>query len=111
MKDETVEFLDITSPLNISNVIQRHKKHKPVPNVEVKVSESFTIIDPVKDRTVVGYEPPDPRAVQDIGSQDLLLRAILTHNEEQKEREFKATYFSCEVCFSEKLGTLCTRYN
>ena len=110
LKDESIEYLDISSPLNISNVIQRHKKHKPLQNIEVKVSESFTIIDPVKDRFVIEYEPPDPRAVQDIGSQKMLLKAILDYNEEQKVKEFKATFFSCEVCDSEKLGTLCTRY-
>ena len=52
----------------------------------------------------------DRRAHQDIASQDLVLRTILEYDRLQREAEFNRTLFTCEVCFSEKLGAVCSSF-
>jgi E3 ubiquitin-protein ligase RNF14 len=53
----------------------------------------------------------DPRAIQDVASQALLLPAIREYNTLEKIRMFNRTLFTCNVCFFEKLGELCIQFN
>lgn len=49
----------------------------------------------------------DPRAFQDVASHHNLVGAVLEYDQEEKRRVFSGSYFSCNVCFSEKPGSLC----
>ena len=53
----------------------------------------------------------DPRAFQDVASHNKLVGTILEYNQQEKERVFCSSYFTCNVCFSEKPGSLCMEFH
>ena len=139
LKDEATGFLCLSSPMDLSNVVKRHRSryksphtsrdsHKPNISSTEKPSiftedngEALAISndrgaassDNSADNAVAvsQSDPVDPRVVQDIASQELLLAAILEHDREQKEKVFNMTLFTCQVCISEKLGSLCLAFH
>ncbi|XP_062609158.1 E3 ubiquitin-protein ligase RNF14-like [Saccostrea cucullata] len=52
----------------------------------------------------------DARAIQDIASYDRLLPVILEYNKQALQLEFDKSFFSCQVCFGEKLGSQCIKF-
>jgi len=85
LQDEALTFLNITSPLDLSRVIIRNS-----------ISEDSAV--------------PDSRAMQDIAAQSLLSKVIVEHDRACLQQEFDNTLFTCEVCLSERLGSLCTSF-
>lgn len=146
LKDEVLDFLDIGSSLNLSNIVapRQRKRHIsssiqlqtsdeasgpsghsvepdskivsskqesckwefPLPNGNFR-SEDQGCIDTRSEAKAVEF---DPRAIQDIASQELLLPTILEHDKMQREYLFRTTLFTCQVCFMEKLGELCMSF-
>ena len=86
LQNDLLDYLDISSPLDLSNTV------------------------PCKTSTSADSESAhsaDPRAIQDILSQDVLLPAILDFNTKQSKLKFSTDLFTCNVCFSEKFGKQC----
>lgn len=52
----------------------------------------------------------DPRAIQDIGSQNRLLPALLDYDKQARKLEFDKTLFQCKVCFNNKTGSQCMSF-
>lgn len=52
----------------------------------------------------------DSRAIQDIASYDRLLPVILEYNKQAIKLDFDKSFFSCQVCFGEKLGSQCIKF-
>ena len=136
LKDDTIEYLSIESPLDLSTVVPKKITPKSLQHSESKQSSdsqqqnsdnaSGAVLEGATagaaasstchntstngDITSGDLDPSDPRAIQDIASQDLLLPTILEHNKLQEDYEFKTTLFTCQVCFMEKLGALCLSF-
>ncbi|KAK6173372.1 hypothetical protein SNE40_016838 [Patella caerulea] len=84
LQEELFDFLQLSSPLDIRNIVISHNSSK---NEENNLFDS--------------------RCIQDIVSQDLLLMAILDYNKQMKADIFERSMFLCSVCFIEKQGTNC----
>lgn len=52
----------------------------------------------------------DSRAIQDIASYDRLLPVILEYNKQAIKLDFDKSFFPCQVCFGEKLGSQCIKF-
>ena len=52
----------------------------------------------------------DPRAIQDIASVPHLIPAIIEHDQAERQKTFSVTFYTCNVCFSEKQGTDCINF-
>lgn len=52
----------------------------------------------------------DSRAIQDIASYDRLLPVILEYNKQAIKLDFDKSFFQCQVCFGEKLGSQCINF-
>ena len=129
LKDEALSFLQITSPLDLSHVVASMKLKRAILQWQVTASKS----DDLTTKTVDGSEITaghsdsqikhkssltsseqltfDPRAIQDIGSQQMLLPAILEYDREQRLCVFRQTVYTCQVCFVEKLGDDCLQFD
>ena len=53
----------------------------------------------------------DERAFQDVASYYNLVNAIVEYDQEERKRVFKSSYFTCNVCFCEKPGSLCIEFH
>ena len=111
-----MDFLRLSSPLDLKNVLvhkQRSRKSSTQGNLENTGNGKNK--DILKKDYIDGAEndlgvTSDPRAIQDIATQELLLRTVIDYDEMQLEENFKNTLFSCNVCFTEKLGSLCIKF-
>ncbi|XP_052795649.1 E3 ubiquitin-protein ligase RNF14-like [Mya arenaria] len=81
LQDELFDFLGLTSPLELAHVL------KPKPESKL-----------------------DPRAIQEIASQDQLLPVIIEYNKQERLNQFEKSSFTCNVCFSEKGGAHCIMF-
>ena len=50
------------------------------------------------------------RAVQDIKSREEILPFMLTYNQKKKEKMFKLSTFTCQICFDTKVGSDCIQF-
>ena len=91
LQDELLDFFNISSPLDLTDT--------------VPLKRSLSTEDKVEDA-----KAKDPRAIQDILSQDLLLPLILDFNSKQLERKYNNSMFDCSVCFVEKFGRDCLKF-
>uniref|UniRef100_UPI00398F1F6C E3 ubiquitin-protein ligase RNF14 isoform X1 n=2 Tax=Pristiophorus japonicus TaxID=55135 RepID=UPI00398F1F6C len=100
LKEETLSVLRIESPLEI----QRNIKGKSDCIFSNKKRE-FGSQD--KTENLKEEFPLDLRAIQDVESWASILREILDFDQSQQQKAFNSKLFSCNVCFSEKLGIDC----
>ncbi|XP_074650346.1 E3 ubiquitin-protein ligase RNF14-like [Tubulanus polymorphus] len=99
LKNESIEILDITSPLNLNNACDKTRK-----NSRDKTNSTTSGIANA-DEII-----PDSRAIQDIGCHAYLLPTILEYNKQRRRAVFDKTLFTCDVCFAEKFGSLCLQF-
>ncbi|XP_002667383.2 E3 ubiquitin-protein ligase RNF14-like [Danio rerio] len=93
LKEETLQFLNIQSPLEIqTNGVQ--------PQCESAESQA----------AAAAVEELDQRVVQVADPHSDLLTQLLDFNEAQKKKVFEATVFTCGICFSENLGSKCVLF-
>ena len=84
LKEYTLESLSISSPYTLCRVRTRNKR---------------------------GADKADPRAFQDVASYAKLVATIIDYDQQQRETSFNSSCFTCNVCFSEKSGTLCISFH
>ncbi|XP_072923315.1 E3 ubiquitin-protein ligase RNF14 [Hemitrygon akajei] len=96
LKEETLSFLQIESPLRIQR------------NIKV-TSDCIFSTDKKKELGLLdkAESPLDPRAIQDVASWASVLCEILDFDQKQQQQVFNNKVFACSVCFFEKLGTDC----
>ncbi|XP_067899923.1 E3 ubiquitin-protein ligase RNF14 isoform X2 [Heterodontus francisci] len=100
LKEETLSFLLIESPLEI----QRNIEEKSDYTFSEKNKE-FGSQD--KTKNLKEEFPLDPRAIQDVELWASVLREILDFDQYQQQKTFNSKMFTCSVCFCEKLGIDC----
>lgn len=79
LQDDTLDTLDISSPLILTTAIKFASNDCDF----------------------------DSRAVQDVASPTALLDSILDFDQQERQRIFRRSHFLCGVCFSEKTGAAC----
>ncbi|XP_078407157.1 E3 ubiquitin-protein ligase RNF14 isoform X2 [Cetorhinus maximus] len=100
LKEETLSFLLIKSPLEIQRNIDE-KSDDTSSNNKDKEFGSQNKLKNLKEF------PLDPRAIQDVESWSCVLREILDFDQNQQQKAFHNKMFTCSVCFYEKLGIDC----
>lgn len=96
LKEETLDFLEIQSPL----LVVTHGKSQHETKASGAKQEGVT-----QDKTP--DVPLDPRAVVDLDHKHDLAAQLLDFNEEQWQRVFNGKMLNCGICFMEKLGCDC----
>lgn len=96
LKEETLSFLKIKSPLELKNTVIRRCDQKCLTLKNDEHGSKFE-----KD---VNY---DPRAIQDVESWVDVLPVILDFDQQQKQKCFDSKVYLCNICFLEKLGSDC----
>ncbi|XP_052393795.1 E3 ubiquitin-protein ligase RNF14 [Carassius gibelio] len=91
LKEETLDFLGIQSPLEIQSLeSQPQCESGPKQAVDVPGEKSKDL---------------DPRAVQEVDARTDILTQLLDFDEAQKQKVFDGKVFCCGICYSEKLGS------
>ncbi|GCC21979.1 E3 ubiquitin-protein ligase RNF14 isoform X1 [Chiloscyllium punctatum] len=103
LKEETLSFLQIESPLEIKRNIEENSENTFSNNKH----NEFGSEDKLKN---LQDFPLDPRAIQDVESCACVLREILDFDQSQKQKVFNGKIFTCSVCFCEKLGIDCMHF-
>ena len=127
LKDETLDFLNVTSPLDLSNVVHKRKHQRCKGRTSESVDndnksrtsrsdhETQALNSPI-DTSSDSQTPGDPlcpnindlesdtdtltldvRAKQDVASQDLLWPILRDHDDAQRLAAFQATLITCQV--------------
>ncbi|XP_052443946.1 E3 ubiquitin-protein ligase RNF14-like isoform X3 [Carassius gibelio] len=89
LKEETLDFLGIQSPLEIQSIESESglKQAADVSGEKCKVQDL------------------DPRAVQEVDARTDILSQLLDFDEAQNQKVFDGTVFCCSICFLDKLGS------
>uniref|UniRef100_A0A8C1L3I0 E3 ubiquitin-protein ligase RNF14 n=1 Tax=Cyprinus carpio TaxID=7962 RepID=A0A8C1L3I0_CYPCA len=89
LKEETLDFLGIQSPLEIQSTESESGQQQAadVSGEKCKVQDL------------------DPRAVQEVDARTDILSQLLDFDEAQKQKVFDGKVFCCGICYSEKLGS------
>ncbi|XP_006003269.1 E3 ubiquitin-protein ligase RNF14 [Latimeria chalumnae] len=92
LKEESLTFLNIESPLGLKADSRRHNLNSAA-NVrhELEAQE----------------ESLDERAIQDVESWANVVTEILDFDQIQQQKHFNSKVYLCGICFSEKLGSEC----
>ncbi|XP_042307173.1 E3 ubiquitin-protein ligase RNF14-like isoform X2 [Sceloporus undulatus] len=98
LKEQTLVYLNITSPYE-PNICGQEKGQS-------RTSEEEVCSDAVAGATAQ-EESLDTRAMQDVESLSNLIREILDFDHAQQEKCFNGKMHTCNICFSEKLGSEC----
>ncbi|XP_051960548.1 E3 ubiquitin-protein ligase RNF14-like [Xyrauchen texanus] len=93
LKEETLEFLGIQSPLEIQSIGDKLQCES--------VQKQSADADGDK------LQELDQRAVQEVDPHTDILKQLLDFDEAQKQKVFDGKVFCCGICFSEKLGSNC----
>ncbi|XP_056587312.1 E3 ubiquitin-protein ligase RNF14-like isoform X2 [Triplophysa dalaica] len=91
LKEETLEFLGIHSPLEIQSTAGQ-SQGESIQKLAAEKSKPHEL---------------DPRAVQEVNPHTDILSHLLDFDEAQKQKVFDGKVFCCGICFSEKLGSNC----
>ncbi|CAM4672038.1 hypothetical protein PO909_008570 [Leuciscus waleckii] len=92
LKEETLDFLGIQSPLEIQSSCIQHQSESGQKEAE----------DIAGDKSKA--QDLDPRAVQEVDPRTDILTQLLDFDEAQKQKVFDGKVFCCGICYSEKLG-------
>ncbi|KAK7144006.1 hypothetical protein R3I93_014996 [Phoxinus phoxinus] len=93
LKEDTLDFLGIQSPLEIQSSCIQHQCESGQKEAE----------DISGDKSKA--QDLDPRAVQEVDTRTDILTQLLDFDEAQKQKVFDGKVFCCSICFSEKLGS------
>lgn len=96
LKEETLDFLTIQSPLEIQRTGSQSQCEPSQKHAEDASGEKSSKAQDL-----------DPRAVQEVDAQTDILTQLLDFDETQKQKVFDGKAFCCGICYSEKLGCDC----
>ncbi|XP_062976738.1 E3 ubiquitin-protein ligase RNF14 [Elgaria multicarinata webbii] len=98
LKEETLAYLNISSPYE-PKICEQGEEQKKINKEEACYG--------VSGAAAAQEEALDERAVQDVESLSNLIREILDFDRAQREKCFNSKMYTCNICFSEKLGSEC----
>ncbi|XP_043584650.1 E3 ubiquitin-protein ligase RNF14-like isoform X2 [Bombus pyrosoma] len=124
LHDETLEFLDIQDNLNMSPAYTRYKEtlekahiiHKSkIDNIDKECTiedAKNTIKKTVNDKQLSKFvrKYHDKRAVLDCPIGRNPIQTLIDYNEKRNQIEFKKNFYTCKICFVDKLGEHCTQF-
>ncbi|XP_032995919.1 E3 ubiquitin-protein ligase RNF14 isoform X1 [Lacerta agilis] len=96
LKEETLTYLNISSPYEPKICDQGQEQSRKGKEDVVGAAAAAA-----QDKVL------DARAVQDVESLSSLIREILDFDQAQRQKCFNSKMYTCNVCFSEKLGSEC----
>ena len=126
LHDETLEFLNIQDHLNMSRAYTRYKEAlEIVHNIHKSkidnIDKECTIEDTknaMKKGTNAKYlnkeklvrKCRDKRAVLDCPIGKNPIQTLIDYSEKRNQIEFKKNFYTCKICFVDKLGEHCTQF-
>lgn len=115
LQDETLNFLNILQCLNMNHAftrynIARERTQCSQESKELIDSEKQQPSDSPKTKVQKEVKALDSRAISDSPINVNPIQALINYNSKQAQIEFKRNFFSCKICFSEKLGEDCTQF-
>ncbi|XP_043800075.1 E3 ubiquitin-protein ligase RNF14-like [Apis laboriosa] len=122
---ETLEFLNIQDNLNMSCAYTHYKEaleiaHNIHKNKIDNVDKECNIED-AKNRTMKEVTTKhlnkkiirkyyDKRAILDFPIGRNPIQALIDYNEKRNQIEFKKNFYTCKICFVDKIGEHCTQF-
>lgn len=127
LRDEALEFLDIQESVNVSHAYTRHKEalekaHNIQKNKIENVDSECAIIEGAKTKAKsevnakrLSKKNPakkryDKRAVLDCPIGRNPIQGLVDYNEKRNQIEFKKNFYTCKICFVDKLGEHSTQF-
>ncbi|KZC14008.1 PREDICTED: E3 ubiquitin-protein ligase RNF14-like [Dufourea novaeangliae] len=127
LQDETLEFLSIQENVNMSSAYTYYKealekaqsvqKNKVIDNIE---KERAVEGAKSKGKTEVNtqylskknflHKYYDKRAILDCPIGRNPIQALMDYNEKRNQIEFKKNFYTCKICFVDKIGEHCTQF-
>jgi E3 ubiquitin-protein ligase RNF14 len=103
--EESFAFLQLTNPLDLDHVVF----NKTASGSRTHANKSTAGASDCEGASS-SLCTNDPRAMQDIASQEHLLPFVLEYDRCARQEVFRNQLFSCNVCMSEKLGNDCIAF-
>ncbi|XP_053989728.1 E3 ubiquitin-protein ligase RNF14-like [Hylaeus volcanicus] len=127
IQDQALEFLDIHKSANMNCVYTRYKEalEKAQNNQKSKVIDDIDkehTVNDVKTKTKTQHNVKhlgkknhlhkcyDKRAVLDCPVGRNPIQALIDYDEKCNQIEFKKNFYTCKVCFVDKIGEHCTQF-
>ena len=130
LQNETLEFLNIRENLSINHTYTRYKMAlENIQNQENLIVEDNAVGTNKKRKEAVNDRQPDPnipsrkrhrrqrnkksfdkRAVFDRPVSSNPVQTLIDHNELRNQIEFEKNFYTCTICFCDKLGKDCTQF-
>ncbi|XP_063059264.1 E3 ubiquitin-protein ligase RNF14 [Engraulis encrasicolus] len=110
LKEETLDFLEIQSPLLVGTHSSNKTQHDLAKTTTTTSTAATTSQEGVTAPGEASSAAPhlvDPRAVLDLDHKHDLAAQLLDFNEEQWLKVFNGKMLNCGICFTEKLGGDC----
>ncbi|XP_066600300.1 E3 ubiquitin-protein ligase RNF14-like [Prorops nasuta] len=105
LKDETLLYLNQQKSLDISYIYTLYKVSLGKIHGEI----STNILDKLSSRNKK-CKIYDKRAIMDFVDGRDPIQLIKNHNEEMNQVEFDKNFYTCKICFTEKVGERCTKF-
>ncbi|CAL7945254.1 unnamed protein product [Xylocopa violacea] len=126
LQDETLEFLNIQERLNMSRAYTRYieaiEKARSIQQNKIdnvgKEYDADGARNKVKgdvnakraSKTHLVHKRHDKRAILDCPIGRNPIQALIDYNEKRNQIEFKKNFYTCKICFMDKLGEHCTQF-
>ncbi|XP_043473027.1 E3 ubiquitin-protein ligase RNF14-like [Leptopilina heterotoma] len=130
LQNETLEFLNLKETLNINQTYTRYKialdnqllttvtaeettvttRNLQHPNEMMTNSKRNFISKKSKNKRHKNRYSFDKRAVFDRPVSSNPVQMLIDYNEMRNEIEFKRNFYTCKICFADKLGIDCTQF-
>ena len=127
LQDEALEFLNIQENLRVSRAYTRYKDalEKAQINQKNKIEDSIEKgcnIQGAKSKAKAGvnirrlskknlvHKYYDKRAIFDCPIGRDPIQSLIDYNKKRDQIEFKRNFYTCKVCFADKIGEHCTQF-
>lgn len=119
LQDETLKFLKIKDHLNMDYMYTSYKKTlEKLQNLQInkEIGEQCNkqcnseISKENKENISKKINIIDKRAILDCPIGRNPIQILIDYNEKWKQIEFKKNFYTCNICFTDKLGEHCTQF-
>ncbi|XP_076626401.1 E3 ubiquitin-protein ligase RNF14 isoform X2 [Colletes latitarsis] len=127
IQDEILEFLNIQESVNINRMYTRYKKtlekmqdiqkNEMIDNIDkvcvienTEVDIKALIKTQYLSKKNVVHKCYDKRAILDCPIGRNPIQALIDYSEEREQIEFQKNFYTCKICFVDKIGEHCTQF-
>ncbi|XP_076302598.1 E3 ubiquitin-protein ligase RNF14-like [Lasioglossum baleicum] len=118
LQDETLEFLDIQNNLNMSRAYTRYIQTNKIYHADKEYAVDSAKNNTKKKEVNARYlskknlvkKCHDRRAVLDCPIGKNPIQTLIDYSEKRNQIEFKKNFYTCKICFVDKLGEHCTQF-